>query len=533
MSSQKLHFLGRPKVIPPISRRAAQYIRMSTDHQRYSIENQKEVIARYARFRGIDIVRTYVDAGRSGLTIELREGLKQLISEVRTKRANFNVILVFDVSRWGRFQDVDESAHYEFVCKSAGVPVEYCDEVFENDGSIYATLFKGLKRAMAGEFSRELSVRISASHHRFARKGFSQGGVANYGLRRVLVDYAGRYKMALLDGQQKGLREDHVVLAPGPPKEIQIVRDIFRMFVTERMKHKQIARALNERGLYNRRGKPWSGCTIGNILRNEKYVGTFVYNQSSWKMQTKRIYNPSDKWIRVESAFEPIIDKALFDEAQSLLSVTWALSDNDLLDYLSALFCVKGYLSCAAIKGTKCGPTYTTYRERFGNFPNALRQIGYKQSHSYRYDDTWACLRRIDRQLTDNLISGVMREGGRVDFNETAQHLIINETLTVGIMLVPYARTKFDVPGWRLYTNHLPKSDVILLTRTTKSSAEKILDYHLIPRVFFTRQTLQLTDRNIKQFKQFKLLSLSEFYERTRRDYVRKPQGLFINFGSA
>ena len=151
---------------------------MSTDHQRYSIENQKQNIARYALLHDIKIVSTYTDDGRSGLKFETRGGLKELIGDVREGRADFNVILVFDVSRWGRFQDVDESAYYEFACKMAGIPVEYCDEEFKNDGSIYATLFKGLKRAMAGEYSRELSARISASPHRFVSLGFSQGGRA-------------------------------------------------------------------------------------------------------------------------------------------------------------------------------------------------------------------------------------------------------------------------------------------------------------------------------------------------------------------
>ncbi len=49
--------------------RAAQYVRMSTDHQKYSTENQADKIREYAEHRGIDIVRTYADEGKSGLTI--------------------------------------------------------------------------------------------------------------------------------------------------------------------------------------------------------------------------------------------------------------------------------------------------------------------------------------------------------------------------------------------------------------------------------------------------------------------------------
>lgn len=67
------------------------------------------------------------------------------------------MILVYDVSRWGRFQDADESAHYEYICKRAGIQVAYCAEQFENDGSPVSTIVKSLKRAMASEYSRERS----------------------------------------------------------------------------------------------------------------------------------------------------------------------------------------------------------------------------------------------------------------------------------------------------------------------------------------------------------------------------------------
>ena len=94
--------------------RSAQYVRMSTDYQRYSIENQAAVIAAYAQLHKLSIVRTYRDEGESGLKIKDRMGLTELIKDVQSDRADFGHVLVFDVSRWGRFQDVDESAHYEF-----------------------------------------------------------------------------------------------------------------------------------------------------------------------------------------------------------------------------------------------------------------------------------------------------------------------------------------------------------------------------------------------------------------------------------
>src|SRR6266576_6442697 len=143
-------------------RRAAQYVRMSTDYQQYSIENQAVVIATYAELHELSIVRTYRDEGESGLKIKNRLGLIQLLEDVQSGEADFGHVLVFDVSRWGRFQDIDESAYYEFICKQSGVKVAYCAEQFDNDGSLISSIMKNIKRVMAAEYSREVSAKVHA-----------------------------------------------------------------------------------------------------------------------------------------------------------------------------------------------------------------------------------------------------------------------------------------------------------------------------------------------------------------------------------
>jgi DNA invertase Pin-like site-specific DNA recombinase len=119
---------------------AAAYVRMSTEHQQYSTNNQMDVIRDYAKRRGMQIAKEYSDAGKSGLNIQGRESLAQMIQDVQDGKISFSNILVYDVSRWGRFQDADESAYYEYICRRAGVSVHYCAEQFENDGSPVSTI---------------------------------------------------------------------------------------------------------------------------------------------------------------------------------------------------------------------------------------------------------------------------------------------------------------------------------------------------------------------------------------------------------
>jgi DNA invertase Pin-like site-specific DNA recombinase len=92
---------------------AAEYVRMSDEAQQYSIDNQKAAIAEYATRNGFVIIKTYADAGKSGLIIKNRFGLRELLKDVVSGTAEYKAILVYDVSRWGRFPNNDEAAHYE------------------------------------------------------------------------------------------------------------------------------------------------------------------------------------------------------------------------------------------------------------------------------------------------------------------------------------------------------------------------------------------------------------------------------------
>jgi DNA invertase Pin-like site-specific DNA recombinase len=87
---------------------------MSTEHQQYSTENQADVMREYAVKRGYEIVRTYADDGKSGLTI--RDSLRMMIDDVQAGNPGFEAILVYDVSRCGRFQDTDASVQRPCSC---------------------------------------------------------------------------------------------------------------------------------------------------------------------------------------------------------------------------------------------------------------------------------------------------------------------------------------------------------------------------------------------------------------------------------
>jgi len=132
--------------------RARHYARVPTVHQQHSSENHAVKIKEFAEAHGMAIVRTYSDQGKSGLSTEGRTSRKELIADVKAGDVDFTVILVYDVSRWGRFQEMDESAYYEKICRRAGIQVAYYAEQVEYDAPPIATVLNSVKRAMAAEY---------------------------------------------------------------------------------------------------------------------------------------------------------------------------------------------------------------------------------------------------------------------------------------------------------------------------------------------------------------------------------------------
>jgi DNA invertase Pin-like site-specific DNA recombinase len=298
---------------------AAEYLRMSTEHQQYSLENQSTAIRTYAESHNFVVVKTYSDAAKTGLVLRERVGLQQLLQDVVSGKSIYRAVLVYDVSRWGRFQDIDESAHYEFLCKSAGVPVHYCAETFANDGSLPSLIMKALKRTMAGEYSRDLGVRVFAGQKRLALLGFKTGGIAGYGLRRLLVSAARVPKQELALGERKSIATDRVIQIPGPSHEVRTVKDIYRMFVSEKLCLCAIARKLNNNGVPRPGHSKWDYSGIRTILTHPKYIGSAVFGRVSKKLYTPVVNMPESDWIVRPGAFETLVDPVTFAKAQKII----------------------------------------------------------------------------------------------------------------------------------------------------------------------------------------------------------------------
>ncbi len=461
--------------------RAAQYVRMSTDHQQYSTANQDDTIREYAERRNFEIVTTYADEGKSGLDVAGRRSLQKLIDDVQNERANFEAILVYDVSRWGRFQDADESAYYEYLCKRAGIAVHYCAEQFENDGGPTSTIIKSVKRAMAGEYSRELSSKVFQGQCRLIELGYRQGGAAGFGLRRMLIDQSGEPKGQLARGERMSLQTDRGILVLGPDDELDVVRSIYKLFVHDGKRERDIAAELNAQGILTDLGRAWTRGTLRQVLTNEKYIGNNVYNRTSFKLKKAHVRNLPDKWVRKDGAFEAIVSPELFYTAQGIIRErNRCYSDDEMIAQLKVLMDQHQTLSAGLIDAADGMPTSATYRARFGSLIRAYRMTGFVPDRNYEYIEINRNLRAMHPRIVEELVRKLDAIGASVTRDADTGLLLINGEYSASMVLSRCRQTQAGSLRWLVTFNERVTPDITILVRMDAAN-KNATDYYLLP----------------------------------------------------
>jgi hypothetical protein len=292
--------------------------------------------------------------------------------------------------------------------------------------------------------------------------------------------------MKLRFGQSKGLKTDYVVLVPGPDPEIKIVREIFSAFASRKKTRTEIANDLNERGIRNARGKPWSMLTIGNMLKNEVYLGHLVYNRTSAKLGERAVRNPRDMWIRRENAHQAIVPPKLFARAQEVraeLVNGRHRTDKEILNDLKALLRRTGRLTMKMMASDKKVPGSFTYVRRFGSITNAYKKIGYKPNSRYRFTEITADIDTTLRDVANNIISAMGKRRTNVTFVPEIYLLTLNRSLTVGMAVARAVRNgtgRGPTRRWEVRKLRYMRSELTLIVRMNSDNS-KVEEYFLMP----------------------------------------------------
>lgn len=502
------------------SKKAAQYVRMSTDYQQYSTANQKAAIAAYAASHGIEIVVTYEDSGKSGLTINGRPALRQLIADVAAGQDVFDMILVYDVSRWGRFQDADESAHLEYLCRLGGVRLEYCAEPFSNDGTPFASICKVVKRALAAEYSRELSEKVFKGKRRLIELGFRQGGSPGIGLRRCLVDSSGRRKAVLRRGEYKSIATDRVILIPGPPEEIAIVHRIYRDYIECGLGSIAIAEALNREGVQSESGRPWSGAVVKRILTSEKYIGDSVWARSSFKLQIARQQNSRDSWARFDGAFEPVVSRSLFEQAQKVRASRAArMTDEQIVARLRSIYRKHGRITARLVKKNRfiC---VAAIRRRFGSLITAYELAGYRPERDLAFLAHNKAAQRLRASTADAIMTGLRGRGLQVERLSGACRFLVNHEIRITVTVAQQRRSQRGHPRWLV--KPAMGVDDLRIAVLMDGQTERAEVYYFFPSPELPKECL-LSPRNPADLEALRSKSLEPLFALCARQKL--PQG--------
>lgn len=489
----------------------AAYARMSTDSQNYSVQHQLDAIARYAQGRAMLVTRTFVDEGRSGLSLHDRPGLQALLAAVTEQPCPFGAVVVYDVSRWGRFQDVDESAFYEYLCRRAGVPVVYCAEAFADDGSPMHALLKGIKRIMAAEYSRELSIKVWQAQCRFIRMGYKQGGLPGFGLCRVAVSADGAKRDRLGNGERKRLPTDRVALVPGEVADVSVIRRIYAMYIGQGMGDSAIARQLCAEGLLTHLDKPWDPATVRRILTSEKYCGVLVFNQTTRKLRRRVAGNPESVWVRCEDALQPIVSRDTFNDAQNIRAARAGAPDRErILQALRAIHARHGTINAQLCQNPML-PGRTTMHALFGGYVGAYAEAGLAVQKTASGALGIRSTRVMMKWLIDECAAKARLGGATVASSDAWNVLLLNDTLRLRVALASCRRYPDALRRWRVPVRQGEGSDFVLCALLDRSN-DDIERFILLETHTFDQGTLFICERGIARYRRQCFATLDEVF---------------------
>lgn len=488
--------------------KGAIYIRMSTELQVESPENQEREIRAYAESYGIEIIKVYADLGVSGMTAEKREQFQALLDDVESGRNDYRIVIYLDDSRWGRFVDSRDAEFYRMQLERKGVVCQACDKPLTMTSSVADRIMTILKDESASDYCRQLSQKVFIGQCNLVLKGYRQGGPAGFGLRRMLLDEHGKPKQELAIGQRKSLQTERVVLVPGPESERNQICWMYDQFIAGR-RETEIADSLNAEGWLTDFGRPWTRGTVREALTNEKYIGNNLFNRSSCKLKSKQKANPESEWVRKEGAFPSVVDAKRFYTVQNIIRERHRkISDADLLKSLNALHIQTGRLSAMIIDESESMPPSSVYRNRFGGLLRAYRLIGYIPERDYRYVEINQRLRAVHSDVLSQTVSDIEKICGRTIFVDPSTNMLeLNYNLFISIIISRCFITPSGMRRWKIRFDTGLHPDVTVAVRMD-SQNESLHDYYIFPALGFGSNELKLHDENAELLDSFRTDSL-------------------------
>ena len=466
----------KPSAAPPVPRlRAVAYYRHSAqDRQENSVAIQQEQVNEWARANGVDVVQEFADRGKSGLTAKGRDGFNDMMENWVKKRDDFDFVLCLDVSRWGRFQDIDLSATYSAECKSHGKEVIYTKIGRPKEDDSFYPVYIQFERFRSAQYVKELSEKVHHGCVKVAQQGYWAGGTAPYGLQRLLLDETHKPVQVLGAGQRKSIQNQRVTLALGKEDQMAVVRRVFQELTETGRIERDIAEGLNRDGIPSACGGLWNREKVRKILKNELYIGTLVYNRTTQKLKTPTRQNPTDQWVRTIGAFPATVPPEVFEKAQRIMRQRGLQYTPELMvEQLGRLFHQHGCLRPALVRADHLAPSPSTYAKHFASLDAAYQRV---------FQITLAQV----KEEVESLVRGLVQQ---VESHE--DFLVVNRKFTVLIqpsVPMPHGYSQY----WYFRPDGRGVVDITLGVPVSGPKGPQILGYLALPRLLIQGHGIRL-----------------------------------------
>lgn len=270
--------------------KAALYIRVSTHHQvdKDSLPFQRSELINYAKYvLGIENYEIFEDAGYSGKNTD-RPKFQEMMNKI--KKREFTHLLVWKIDRISR-NLLDFCAMYDEI-KGYGVTFVSKNEQFDTSSAMGEAMLKII--LVFAELERKLTAeRVTSIMLNRAEKGLWNGANVPIGYK-----YDEETKFPKIDS-----------------KEAETVKYIYNTY-QECESTSEVTNLLNNNNIPTKRGGIWTSKTVGDIIRNPFYKGTYRYN---YRESARGAKKKEDEWIIIEDNHEGIISKDQWEFCNSIM----------------------------------------------------------------------------------------------------------------------------------------------------------------------------------------------------------------------
>lgn len=274
------------------------YYRYSSGNQHEeSIEAQMECVRKYAKENNITIIKEYIDREETAATDE-RTHFQEMVADVKAGRVKPDFLIVDKFDRYCR--DIKDHFVYKFFFEDNDIKtIAVLEPTYDN------LLVEAIIAAKNHDYIRNLSNEVSRKMLQYAKKALHLGGVPllGYDVYEVMED--GRVRKRYKINEKEG-------------PAVQLGFKLFKKGYSL----KKTAQTLNSFGYKTKKGRPFTASAVYEMLTNEKYKGTYVYNRTVSKKKGKRNHHkskPDDEVIRIPDALPRLVSDEDFDAVQERL----------------------------------------------------------------------------------------------------------------------------------------------------------------------------------------------------------------------